>query len=180
MSWTADDQQRVEQQNVAFQQEFNTRLNGWKDAIAAGAQGQGQAALEDTLTRWRAHMQSLQASSESLMGNESLIDSVSVLATQVADEQAVLAKLRSEAGTRSDQADTVNPKIKGIPATNILGLNRTFRSSTRLALLIASIVFGVLAAVALGYFVYASGVVPYVRNGFQPSTMSGGKRTGSK
>jgi len=180
MPWTADDQQRAEQRNLVFQQEFNARLDGWKNAIAAGAPGQGQAALEDTLTRWRANMQSLQSSSESIMGNESLIDSVSVLATQVADEQAVLAKLRSEAGTRSDQADTVNPKIKGIPATNILGLNRTFRSSTRLALLIASIVFGVLAAVAIGYFVYASGVVPYVRNGFQPSTMSGGKRSGSK
>jgi hypothetical protein len=176
MPWTVEDQQRAEHKNLEFQKEFNTRLNGWKDAMAAGAQGQGQAALEDTLTRWRAHMQGLQASSESLMGNESIIDSVSVLATQVADEQAALAKLRSEAGTRAGQADTVNPKVKGIPATNILGLNRTFRSSTRLALLIASIVFGLLAVAALSYFVYASGVVPYVRNGFQPS-MSGGGRS---
>jgi len=177
MPWTVEDQKRAEQKNTAFQQEFNTRLNGWKDAMAAGAPGQGQAAVEDTLTRWRAHMQSLQSSSESLVGNESLIDTVGVLATQVADEQAVLTKLRSESGTRANQADTVNPKIKGIPATNILGLNRVFRSSTRLALLIASIVFGVLAAVALGYFVYASGVVPYVGNGFQSSSMSGGSRS---
>lgn len=177
MPWTADDQRRAEEKNANFRTEFNTRLDAWKNALGAGALGQGQSAVEDTLTRWRAHMQGLQSSSEALMGNESLIDSVGVLATQVADEKATLEKLRSEAGTRSNQADTVNPKIKSIPATNILGLNRVFRSSTRLLLLIFSIVFGVLAAVALAYFIYATAV--NFRNPFQPMTGGGGGR-GSK
>jgi uncharacterized membrane protein YraQ (UPF0718 family) len=176
MPWTASDQQTAENRNNTFRQEFNTRLDGWRNTLSAGAIGQGHAAVEDTLTRWRAHMNELQSSSESLLGNDSLIDKVGVLASQVAEEKSVLEKLRSEAGTRADQATSVNPKIVGIPATNILGLNRVFRSSTRLFLLIASIVFGVLALGAISYFIYSTGVVQYTANGFQTPVMLGGRR----
>lgn len=159
MSWTASDQRVAEERHATLKNQFDTRLAAWKDTLGAGVDGQGQAAVEDTLTRWRTHLQNLQEASTALTGDNSTLDRISVLATQVADEKSVLRKLRSEAGTRVDQANTVNPKISGIPATNILGLNRTFRSSTRLYLLIFSIVFGVLAAAALVYFVYSSRVV---------------------
>ena len=150
-------------------------METWKRTVGAGQQDQSQAAVENTLNQWRAHLLGLQNSSESLMGDNSTMDSISVLATQVADEKAALKKLRSESGTRSDQVASVNPKITSTPSTNILWLNRVFRKSTRLYLLIFSIIFGTLAAAGLIYFVNSTGVIQSATQMLAPR-QAGGRR----
>lgn len=178
MPWTADDQRRAEERNLEFRREFNTRMEAWKNTVSAGQQDQSQAAVEDTLNRWRGNMHDLQNSSEMLIGNDSVMDSIGILATQVSDEKAALKKLRSESGTRTDQAESVNPKIRSSPSTNILWLNRVFRKSTRLYLLIFSIMFGALALGGLVYFVNSTGVIQNTAQLLAPrqSQAGGGRR----
>ena len=79
---------------------------------------------------------------------------LSELMTEAEEQRSVLARLQSEAGTRTDQADSLNPKVRSSPYTNIMGLQRTFRSGTRTAILIVAIVFAVLAVATLGYLVW--------------------------
>ena len=175
MPWTADEQRRAEARSKSLKDDFNARMKTWRDTVSAGQQDQSQAAVENTLNQWRAHMHELQKSSESIIGNNSVMDSISILATQVADEKTALKKLRSESGTRTDQAVSVNPKITSTPSTNILWLNRVFRKSTRLYLLIFSIVFGALAAGGLIYFVNSTGVIQSASQMLAPR-QAGGRR----
>jgi tetraacyldisaccharide 4'-kinase len=77
--------------------------------------------------------------------------------------------------TRSDQVSSVNPKITSTPSTNILWLNRVFRKSTRLYLLIFSIIFGTLAAAGLIYFVNSTGVIQNTAQMLGPR-QAGGRR----
>ena len=157
MPWTAQQQAEAEQRSAAFRADYVAKLDAWRNLVQSGAPtaATGQAALEDVVRRWQQSVTALQAQSDSLMSNESAMDQLGQLANQVAEEKVTLRRLRGEAGTRSDQADSVNPKIRGSPYTNILGLNRTFRDSTRHGILAASIVFGVAALGTLGYLVYA-------------------------
>ncbi len=74
---------------------------------------------------------------------------------EVAELRDTLADLQAQAVTRTEQADSVNPKVTPSPYVNILGLQRTFRDSTRQGLLLASIVIGALALIALGFLVVA-------------------------
>ena len=165
MTWTPAQQTEAEATNTTLKTEFSKRWAAWNDAINAGQIDTSvqKAAAQDALTRWQANMNSLQNISEQLIGNDSSTSRISALATQIAEEKATLNKLLSESGTRSNQSESVNPKIKSIPATNMLGLNRVFRSSTRLYLIILSILFGLLAVTALIYFVSASGVIGYIK-----------------
>lgn len=158
MSWTTVKQADEEFKHNTLKIEFTQRMEEWKNAMSGGQINQGQAAVEDTITRWRAHQLHLQESSSALTGNDSVMDKINILATKLADEKTVLQQLRSEAVTRSDQAESVNPKIRGTPYTNILWLNRTFRSSTRLALLILSVIFSALALAVIVYIVIQSGI----------------------
>jgi len=114
-------------------------------------------AVESALNTWRSHINEQMERAGNKMDHH--VDTIGVLATQVADDKVILQKLRSEAGTRVDQANTVNPKIVGTPSSNILWLNRNFRASTRATLLVSSIVLGILAAVGLAYFIYASEII---------------------
>jgi hypothetical protein len=158
MPWTADDQTRAEANHAELKTEFNQKLGEWQNAMSGGQINQGQAAVEETINRWRANAHRLQESSAALTGNDSVMDRISILATKLAEEKTILNKLRSESITRSDQAETTNPKIRGTPYTNILWLNRTFRSSTRLALLILSVIFSALALAVIVYIVIQSGI----------------------
>lgn len=157
-----------------FMSEFNEKYMAWKNGVQSGMPGQNQAAVEDVLRRWRQYSEELRAQSETIMSNDGIMDALSMLVTQVADEKSTLIKLQSEAITRTDQADTLNPKTRPSPYTNVLGLQRTFRSPTRIGILIASIVFGILALAVLSVLVYrvvVSGTA--VRPGF---VMAGGGR----
>ena len=154
MPWTEQNQKDAENEANGYFQEFMEKWEAWKNVVQSGAPNSGQAAVEDVVRRWQQSLASLQNQSDAITSNDSVMDELGQLAAQVAEEKATLRKLRSEAGTRMDQADSVNPKIRSSPYTNLLFLDRVFRDSTRFWILIASIVFGVLALCALGYLVY--------------------------
>lgn len=157
MSWTSDDQTAAEQAAYDFATQYSRAVGSWKLALETGGNAvAAQGNVSDIVNKWRSSVNNLENKSDVIMSDQTVMDKLGVIATQVADERAILAKLRNEAGTRSNQADSVNPKIRTSPYTNILGLRRTFRESTRMAILIASIIFGVLALVALGYLGFAT------------------------
>jgi hypothetical protein len=169
-SWSKQQQAEAEATYASDKQTVANHLQTWWMDTADDHCVSNLLSVEGALNTWRGHIKDLLEKSGNVMDHH--VDTIGVLATQVADEKLILQKLRSEAGTRVDQANTVNPKIVGIPATNILGLNRVFRSSTRLALLIFSIVLGVLAGVGIVYFVYASGVVQKTVGLIRPDTIN--------
>ena len=154
MPWTDQNQRDAEQEAAGFEAELNEKWAAWANGLVAGNPGSGQAAVEDVIRRWRKSLEALKGQSDAIMSDDSVLDSLGQLANQVADEKRTLAKLRSESGTREEQSDSVNPKVRPSPYTNILGLQRTFRSSTRFSILIASIVFAVLAICAVAYLAY--------------------------
>ena len=156
MPWTADNQTAAQQVADNFASEYGVAVDAWTVALRSG--GNAVAAkrrVTDLVDRWRQSVNDLEQQSDGIMSDQTAMDQLGQLATQVAQERGTLAKLRSEASSRSVQSDSVNPKAKTSPYTNILGLRRTFRESTRLGILIASLVFGVLALVALGFLGFA-------------------------
>lgn len=167
MSWSQAQQDSATQQMLGYIQETNTAFEAWYNSLQSGQQNQSQAALEEVLRRWRASLAQLRATSDGLMMNEGELDALGAIIREVSDLQSTLQKLQSENGTRTDQAVSVNPKVVPSPYTNILWLNRTFRSSTRTALLIATIVFAVLAFGVAGYIIYR-----FVTEGFAAAPAS--------
>ena len=180
MPWTAQQQAEADAEVAAFIIEFDEKWLAWRAAIQSGVPtaSTGQAAVEDVVRRWQQSLAQLKGQSDIIMSNDNTMDELGQLAVQVAEEKNTLRKLRSEAGTRTDQADSVNPKSRASPYTNLLGLDRVFRSSTRFGILIASIVFGVLALGTLGFLIYriviSGEIIPtsYISS-------SGGARTNS-
>jgi hypothetical protein len=157
MPWTPQNQADAEKRAAAFAAEYSDAQTAWLNAIRSGASPvAAKGRVDDVVSRWQKSVSDLETQSEGIVSNPSSMDSLGQLATQLAEEKAVLAKLRSEAVTRGDQADSVNPKVRGSPYTNILGLRRSFRESTRFSILIASILFGILAVGALGFLGYRS------------------------
>jgi hypothetical protein len=156
MPWTAANQTAAQQVADNFASEYASAVDAWTVALRSGGNAvAAKGRVTDLVGRWRQSVNDLEQQSDGIMSDQTAMDQLGQLATQVAQERGTLAKLRSEAGSRSVQSDSVNPKAKTSPYTNILGLRRTFRESTRLGILIASIVFGVLALVALGLLGYA-------------------------
>jgi hypothetical protein len=154
MSWTKERQDSAQKQISEFLVEYQNTMDLWKNSVQAGQSTQGEAAVQDVLRRWRQFTTNLQEQSTSATTNQSIMDILGQLVSDVGEQKQILAELESEAITRVDQADSLNPKVRNSPYTNILGLNRTFRESTRMAILIASVVFGVLALATLGFLVY--------------------------
>jgi hypothetical protein len=176
MSWTSEDQTGEQVQLDNFLGEFGKTYAGWYSGIQAGAPAQGFAATEEVLRKWRKHVEELRARSDQMLAAGEQLDSLQTLARQLTDERATLKDLRGEAGTRAGQAASVNPKTAGSPYVNILGLQRTFRQSTRDVILGLAIVFGVLALGTLGYLTYQT-VVGESRPSFvasAPSMVGGG------
>lgn len=136
--------------------EFNATYDGWLQALQTGQQTQGQVQTEDVLRRWRTELERLRAESDMLSANQDTLDRLSSYSTQVTEQREILRELRSKQITRADQADSLNPKTKATPYTNILGLQRIFRPATRTAIMIAGIVFAVIAIAVLGYIMYAT------------------------
>ena len=182
MPWTPQNQADAEQRATAFAAEYSDAQTAWLNAIRSGASPvAAKGRVDDVVKRWQKSVSDLENQSDVIMSDQNTMDSLGQLATQLAEEKATLSKLRGEAVTRSDQADSVNPKTKASPYTNILGLRRTFRESTRFGILIASILFGVLALGALGFLGYRSlepmaSSSPSVSSGFSGS-QAGGKRS---
>lgn len=133
-------------------------LNAARDATEQPKVAPAEARVQEEMRKWRALINDLQQQSEERGGSGALHE-INQLVEQVADEKQLLAKLRAEAGTRTEQGDSLNPKVRPSPYTNILGLQRTFRDSTRTYILWSAVFFGVLALSALGYLVYQVVVV---------------------
>jgi hypothetical protein len=154
MPWTADQQTGATAKVAAFEAEYATAIAAWQNNVQAGSQGQYEAQVQDILRRWRQFTSDLQEQSSMALADQGVMDMLGVMVAEVEEQKQILERLRSEAGTRGDQADSLNPKVRPSPYTNILGLQRTFRSGTRTGILIASIVIGALALAALSFLVY--------------------------
>jgi hypothetical protein len=153
MPWTKDKQAKAELDTMAFAGEYATAFHTVKEKISTGAPDPeilaAYTVATEALRRWRAHSNTL----ENEVMNSEHLDQLQVKLVELVEQREILARLESEAGTRSDQAASVNPKVTPSPYTNILGLQRTFRSQTRTGLMIAGIVFAVLAVAALVFLV---------------------------
>lgn len=138
---------------MAFAGEFHQAFEAVKEKIATGATDDdvmsSYIAVSEVLRRWRAHSDSLQNE----VMDSSHLDEFQRKLAELADQREILARLESEAGTRANQATSVNPKVTASPYTNLLGLQRTFRAPTRTALMIVGIVFAVLAIATLAFLV---------------------------
>jgi hypothetical protein len=174
MSWSADKLQKAEIDTLGFFGEFETTYTAVKEKISTGAPDAdvlaGYVAVSEVLRRWRAHSETLQ----NAVTDSNHIDGLQRKLVELADQREILARLESEAGTRTNQATSVNPKVTASPYTNILGLQRTFRSPVRTGLLIAGIVFAVIAVAALVFL----GVRLVIAGGI-PSTFVGMNGGGS-
>jgi hypothetical protein len=156
MPWTAQNQQQAETEAAAYQTGFATKMADWQNAIRSGKpiHGTEYAALKEYIRQWQQSLEHLKSQSDAITSNDSVMDELGQLVTRLADDKVLFDQLSAEAGTRTDQADSVNPKIRASPYTNMLGLQRIFRQSTQTGILIASIIFGILALAILGYIVY--------------------------
>ena len=154
MPWTADQQTAAQEKVAAFSAEYGAAVSAWQNNVQAGSEGQFEAQVQDILRRWRQFTSDLQEQSSMALADQGVMDLLGATVAEVEEQKQILERLRSEAGTRGDQADSLNPKVRPSPYTNILGLQRTFRSGTRTGILILSIVVGALALAALGYLVY--------------------------
>ena len=175
--WTSINQATSERDAVNFQQEFTDAMKSWENSLLAGNPGNSHAIVDDVVRRWRVFIDRLKGESDAIMSNEHVMESLGEQVYMNEDEKQTLDKLRKQAITRSDQSDSVNPKIRGSPYTNILGLRRVFRDSTRLNILIASIVFGLLAIGALGTLTYGIYISP---SSSSSNHAHGGQRANNK
>jgi hypothetical protein len=147
-----------------FNTSYTTARSVWIDAVVNAAAnpaqahtvGPAKAQVDSVLNAWRSAVDSARTGSEAATANSTLIDELSVLSSQVAKERETLRQLQSKQVTSKYQVGSVNPKITQSPYVNILGLRRNFRQSTRVGLIVASSIFGVLALGMLGYAGYAS------------------------
>jgi hypothetical protein len=150
MSWTPEKQANANEKMLFFEQEFDTAITAWVNGIQTNNPQQFQHQVEEILRKWRAFTDNLQMESEAVMANQGVMDILANLVGEMSEQKRILARLQSESITREDQASSLNPKNANSPYTNILGLQRSFSSATRTAILIAAIVFGVIALVLLG------------------------------
>lgn len=150
MPWSSMEQSSAESKVSKFQQEFHESMEKWKNAALSGTLGNSQAVAEDVVRRWRVFVEQLKTQSDVIMSSELTMERLGELITQNSIEKETLFSLRNEENTRDNQADSVNPKVRGSPYTNVLGLQRTFRDSTRTNILIVSVMFGLLTLGSIG------------------------------
>ena len=179
MPWTKDKQEKAEMDSMAFAGEFHQAFEAVKEKISTGATDDdvmtSYIAVSEVLRRWRAHSDSLQNE----VMDSSHMDEFQRKLAELADQREILARLESEAGTRVNQAISVNPKVSPSPYTNILGLQRTFRAPTRTALMIVGIVFAILAVATLVFLIVRvvmtrGGGATYIAAGGGGGKVSGG------
>ena len=138
-----------------FVGEYVRAMESWKSAAAAGNSGQGQAQVDDVLRRWRDFNERLQTGSIMAAAGGNVMERMSARLQEANELRDTLTDLQARALTGGEQASSLNPKVTASPYVNILGLQRTFRDSTRRGILIASIVIGIAALGVLGFLVFA-------------------------
>ena len=154
MPWTAEQQATAKEKLTNFETEYTGAISAWQNNVQSGSNGQYEAQIQDILRRWRQFTSDLQEQSSMALSDQGVMDMLGAMVAEVEEQKQILESLQSEAGTRGGQADSLNPKVRPSPYTNILGLQRTFRTGTRTGILILSIVIGALSLATLGYLVY--------------------------
>lgn len=179
--WDAEKQASAENDYNRLVAGLDSAMAAWTAALSTGNQTQitvAETTVEEVLREWRKNIAVLrEQAAVSMKSDDSGLTAMSQKVTDLMEQRALLAKLRSEHVTRDGQATSVNPKTVGSPYTNLLGLDRTFRPSVRQGIIIAAIVFGVIALGVLVYVVYAMVVTPAaerVAYGASTSGMVGG------
>lgn len=159
ITWTDEDEQEARSQLAGLEADYNAAYASWQGALASGSSTTSVATLklnvQQSLEKWRAYVERLRGRSDAIVANEGTMNRLFALVTETKNQEDILASLRGEAITREDQAYTVNPKTRQTPYSNILGLRRIFRESTRSVLFYVSLVFAVLAIAVIGYIAYA-------------------------
>jgi hypothetical protein len=143
LRWKAED---AANKSAEFRQFFEAEYTAWRNGIQAGQPEQYEASVNSILDKWWSFTNDLSAQAEQSQGDTEVV--VADLVAEIETQKKILAELQSEATTRTDQADSLNPKSVPSPYTNMLGLQRTFRDSTRTSVFWASVVFAVLALAA--------------------------------
>lgn len=129
--------------------------------MSGGSAAQGQAATENVLRQWRADLEKLR--DQISIKDGAVLDKLHIQVGEITEQKAVLKELQSRHGTAAEQASIVEPKARSSPYTNLLGLERVFKPSTRIHLIIAAVLFAVLALILLGWLVYGTITIPASR-----------------
>lgn len=183
--WDAQKQNKAEEDFNRATAAFNRAIGAWTDALQTGnstAATVAETAVEEVLREWRQRLTVLrEQAAMSMEGDESGLAALSQRVTDLMEQRSILAKLESERITRDGQASSVDPKTVPSPYTNILGLQRTFRPSVRQGIIIAAIVFGILALGVLAYVIYWMIVTPAAeRTAYGATQMGGGTGVGRR
>jgi len=142
---------------TALKTEFDNAMNTWQNDVQTAAQNPGlteaadasRSRVDTSLRNWRSYVNRKITSAS---GNAP--DPVSILAARVAEERETLRKLREQQGTGTEQAISLNPKVVPSPYVNILNLRRNFRYNTKVGIIVATVIFGILALGSVGFLVY--------------------------
>ena len=159
MTWSAEQQTQYSEALEALISEYSEAFTTWTNSIQDSARDpslqsyadRAAAQVASVLQKLRVFSKDHQKISSAAIEQGGVLQKLNDLAAQIAEEKTLLAKLRSESGTRHEQT---SPKATPSPYINILGLHRTFRESTRFTIMIVSILFGVLGLVLAIYMVY--------------------------
>lgn len=154
MSWNQALQDEATAAMEKFSGAYATAATSLQNGIQSGDEAQYEAQVQEVLRQWRKFTSDLRDQSAAATQNQGVMDELGAIVSEVGDQRRVLERLRSEATTRDDQADSLNPKVQPSPYVNILGLQRTFRSSTRTALFWIAVALAVLAIGVIGYLTY--------------------------
>jgi hypothetical protein len=162
--WDAHKQSKAQEDFERAVAGFAAAIEAWRNALQTGNTTQAtiaEAAVEEVLRNWRQEITILRERVQGAGTSEhDSIDQLSQRVQDLTEQRALLANLQSQQVTRDEQATSVNPKTVPSPYTNVLGLQRTFRNSVRQGIIIAAIVFGLVALGVLGYVIYAMVVIP--------------------
>lgn len=179
--WDAEKQSKAQADYDGLVAALDLTMDAWKDALNTGNTTQAtiaEAAVEEVLRDWRQRLAVLREQVSVVnKSDQSGLNTLSQRVQELMEQRSILAKLRSERVTRDEQATSVNPKAVPSPYTNILGLQRTFRPSVRQGIIIAAIVFGIVALAVLAYVIYAMVVTPAAERsayGAGPGLVGGG------
>ena len=162
MSWTREHQEEKRARLIELNNSVTSNIEAWKSSvqtamgnIEAGDVTSKKLAVDGSMRQFREFVNYLRTQTDQVTANGTTIDEIARLAAEVAEEKENLRRLKEKYGTRSEQAQSVNPKVTQSPFVNALWLRRNFREDTRVGLIMASIVFGILAFGSMGFLIYS-------------------------
>ena len=162
MPWSVEQQTKYSNDLDALVSEYANAYRTWTNTIKDSARdpslqpeaNRAAAQVSSILQKMRQYVNELKNTSSEAVSQGDILQKINDLATHIAEEKIKLAKLRSESGTRDQQAHSLNPRSTPSPYTNILGLHRIFRDSTRFTIMILSILFGAFSLGLILYLIY--------------------------